>query len=142
MTYLYIPAAGGAVPMGIDKVGNQTPASTRAYNVVTGWTARLPGYPETVPSGNGMALKAGTYNVAVQLTFDDRNNEVTVQLRRAGVVVATGSLVSIGTSKIGTWSFSNVVWPNDGDVLDIQMRPKYKAAIVGGAGTYVTAIPV
>jgi hypothetical protein len=127
------------VPMGIQKNGNQTPTAG-SYNTVTNWIVK-PGYADTVPSGSGMALRTGKYTVFVRLEFDDNNNEVTVQIRKAGTVIATGPLVALGSNTFGTWTFNNVSWPTAGEVLDIQMKPKYNDAIVSGVNTYVTATP-
>lgn len=93
--------------LGMVKNGDFTVPTT--YGTVTGWTAET----GTTLSGNGIQVTtAGNYTIATNLTI--KNNEtfvtrqISLRLRRAGVTLAEGSVVTLSANSSQPYTLSDV----------------------------------
>lgn len=135
------PQVVTTVPMGMEKNASTQVLDNGAYTVITGWAVRT-GYPNTVLSGNGMALNGGTYSsIAIQVRFSN-SSETTLRVYRGSTLIHQGAQTGEVTNVTAT--LTNVSWPTNGEILTVQALRSDTTAyrtVSAGANTYVIATP-
>lgn len=132
------------VAMGMSKDATTKVLDQNVWTKITGWVVRTtaPGYPDTVISGDGLALRAGVYStIAAQVRFTN-STETTLRFKRGSTVILTGT--ETGEVDNVTLTATNVTWPTNGEILTIEAlrndTTSYRT-VAAGSNTYVTATP-
>lgn len=136
------PFPAGAVPMGINKVGNQF-ADRFIWMTLSNWTERA-GFPGTVYTTTGLVVPAGTYNIGGLITYTVLERQRNLRVYRNSTLVwdlpGTGTYVT--SLPISGAALNNVVC-SAGDVISVQASNNNGGdTVAGGVNTYLTATPV